>query len=456
MRKRTNGLRPLQWGLLALAGVVLFLGVAGLVLTIWSGRFLRSEEFRRLVARETGKALGGEAVYAPLRWSGASAYSQNVSVKGFEFSPLAGLEGREIRARIDWRAALGRVWKIEEVTLVGLDASFQKPSVPRPVTEKSSSPPPRFALPMEVSLGALRAETSSLIWIGSSGVQEGALTGSRLLLEPNGLSWKISAEGGALTLPGFPEAKDVVFHARMTSGRFFLTDATGRVGASGKISGSGEFGESSDLRLEWAGVDAGILLPAAWKDRLSGVLSGTTVLGWKPGIEDPSVSGDFVLTEGLLQDIPVLDQIATFTSSPQFRRMPLHQVSGKFTREEDIWNVTDFILESKGLLRVQGGFRVADSGAIEGTLRLGVAPQVLQWIPGSRERVFIENQSGYVWTDVRVGGTINNPKEDLSVRLALAIKDEAVERGTRALSNPAGTIQEGARGVLDALAPLLR
>jgi hypothetical protein len=80
----------------------------------------------------------------------------------------------------------------------------------------------------------------------------------------------------------------------------------------------------------------------------------------------------------------------------------------------------------------------------------------LQWLPGSRERVFTVAQGGYVWTDVRISGSLQDMREDLSSRLAAAMGDETIDRGTRVIQEIPNAAKDGAQGVLDALVPLIK
>src|SRR5690606_18388541 len=105
---------------------------------------------------------------------------------------------------------------------------------------------------------------------------------------------------------------------------------------------------------------------------------------------------------------------------------------------------TDLALESKGLMRVEGRCELAPDRALAGTLRVGVTPQTLQWLPGSRERVFTVAENGYLWTPVRLGGTWENPQEDLSARLAAAMKDEVIDQGRKVIDALPGPAREGA------------
>src|SRR5690606_32272100 len=52
--------------------------------------------------------------------------------------------------------------------------------------------------------------------------------------------------------------------------------------------------------------------------------------------------------------------------------------------------------------------------------RLGIAPGTLSSIPGAETDVFVPGEKGLLWTDVRVTGAKDDPKEDLTERLIAA------------------------------------
>ena len=66
-----------------IAGVCIALAVlAAAGASVWMSRFLRGEAFRKLIARETGEALGSEVVYGPLRWTGSSLFADSLQATG--------------------------------------------------------------------------------------------------------------------------------------------------------------------------------------------------------------------------------------------------------------------------------------------------------------------------------------------------------------------------------------
>jgi len=53
---------------------------------------------------------------------------------------------------------------------------------------------------------------------------------------------------------------------------------------------------------------------------------------------------------------------------------------------------------------------------LRGTIRLGLTREYLDWLPNPEE-VFDQRKSGYLWTNVHLSGTIDEPGQDLSPRI---------------------------------------
>ena len=429
--------------LLALAGVLLLLALAGLGTAAWFRSYLGSSAFRELLCQHAGKALGGQAEIAPLEWEGSAVFSEKIRLIGQEGAALSTLEARQVRAAIDWRSLFNGTARIQAVEIMELEAALASRSDAPPTPDLSETPlPPRLT---RLEIPEFRATRASLE-LGRAG----ALRESQLILEREDGAWAFTALGGRFLSAGYPEIRLEKLRGRFSSGQWYLTSAVGSLDNGGIIQASGEFGRKSFLRLEWSEVETDQVLPPRWQKRFQGLAAGNATTVFQ---KDASVTeGRVAITDGRIRDVPLLNHLATFTGSPQFRRMPVQEISADFRHELGDWDVRNFVLESKGLLRVTGGFRVARDGKLQGKFEVGVAPQVLQWIPGSRERVFTRKDQGYVWTSMLLEGSTDNPKEDLTPRLLAAARDEVTQRGAEILQKPA----EAAREFLDALAPLLR
>jgi len=429
--------------LLAFVGVLAALALMAVGIAAWAGAYLRGVEFRELLAGHAGNALRGRAEFKPLRWDGSGVFCEGFRFDGSEASALSSLEARQLRAEVDWRSVFSGAWKVRSVEMQEVEAALQPQAADAPQPDTSSLPLPRS--PFRVEIGGFRATRASLDF-----GKGGEIRDTQLLAEKEGQGWAFVASGGRFLVSGWPEISVDKLRGRVEAGNVHLTSGSGHLKAGGSIEASGEFSRESQVHLKWADVNLDSLLPGAWREQVHGTLSGNATLDFQHA--GSKIEGRLLLGEGRLRDVPLLSQIATFTGSPQFRRMPLQEVSANFRHDQGGWTFSDVVLESKGLLRMTGRCAVSPEGGLDGELEVGVASQVLQWIPGSRERVFTRNEQGYVWTSMRLGGTVDNPREDLSPRLAAAARDEVIQRGSEILDKPA----EAARGILEALSPLFR
>ncbi len=437
---------------------ILLTALAALIASTWIDRFLHSDAFRKLIGTKTGEALDSEAVYGPLRWAGSSLFSDSLIATGLPGSTVESLRADQIRADLNWRAIFQGVWRVEKIEVINFEGIF------RPGSNEAPDQPRRpevrgFAslLPRRFEVREVDIAKADVQFRAAQGVEMASLQDSALRLRPDGAGWTIEGHGGVLRLLNPPALDVVSFRSRIQGDAFFLTDAQCRLGDSGKVSASGEFTSSSKLRVEWNQIDIAEFLDPVWRDRLTGLLAGTASLVWpETGLQAGKATGSFRLTNGLAQNLQLLDRVAIFTGAPQFRRMPLQEVSGNFEWSNEAVRITDLVAESKGLMRLEGNCTIATAGIVDGTFRVGVTPQTLQWLPGSRERVFTVAQGGYVWTNVKINGSLNDLREDLSSRLAAAMQDEAIHQGTQVIKELPGAATKGAQGVLDALVPLIK
>jgi hypothetical protein len=208
-----------------------------------------------------------------------------------------------------------------------------------------------------------------------------------------------------------------------------------------------------DLQAKLDGIDIAPLLSKDWRMRLHGRANGEVrVQSTLPTTGPVSVGGTIALQDGRLEALPVLNEVATFTGSQQFRSIALTQASAHFENTGREIRVTDFIAESEGLIRMEGAFVIA-AGQIDGTFQVGVSPTTLQWLPGSRDRVFTVARGGYVWTPVRLKGPVDSPSEDLSPRLIAAAGDAVIEKVESTARDALQIGRDAAKSALDFLLP---
>jgi len=432
------------------AGLLAFVALIALIAgTQWFQSYLRGREFLALISDLTGSTFRSSATFEPLRWTGSSVYSEQATLQGQPGSAVQTLDARQIRAEMNWRAILEGAWRIDEINITRLQGHFTAPAPDTDSASPAKSDRPASGLmallPKRFELGRANIADAEISF------GEARITGTALAITPDGSGWQLIGSGGRLLVPHLPEFKILDFRARGQGGDMFLSESHLTLGDSGKLSASGTSADGGSLRVKWESVDPKSLMDAGWKSHLTGLLSGSAVIEASGQIE-----GDMLLQDGRIEDLPVLGLIADFTGNPSFRRMPVQEMRGHFSYRMGVLKVEKFTMESKGLLRMVGTATISPGGALDGRFEVGVTPQTLQWLPGSRERVFRTARDGYLWTEMVVGGTLQNPTEDLSARLTTALGQELIEKGAGALQNLPGGAAEGVKSILDILRPLTR
>lgn len=442
---------------------VVLIAVVGLVaVKFWVDSWLRGPEFRELIEARTSAAMRAETTLEPLQWAGSSVFSARLEAQGELDSSLRSLDARQLRGNVDWRAIFDGAWRIERIDVVRLDAEWRADSArqaPNVEIERTGGATPRRRsmfgrwLPRRFEIGEVAAQSANFSVAGAGSVRETELTA-----RPEGSGWIFDGRGGEVDLPRMAGLEIEQFRLRLQQGVLFVTEASLRAGEAGRIELSGEVGGEDRplaLRAEWKQVDCAALLDTTWRERLRGKASGSADFTGGGGTP-VSTSGRFVVTDGSLEGLPVQAQIAKFARTPQFERMPIHELSGDFVVAGGDTVIRNFLLESKGLVKVEGDLRVGADRELDGTFRIGVTPQTLSWLPGSRERIFTESRDGYLWTDLRVGGTMDEPTENLSTRLAQATVDEVIDTGIELINDAPEKARETVKDIYDLFAPLLK
>jgi hypothetical protein len=375
----------------------------------------------------------------PLRWQGASAFCPSIALQGTGSARIRTLEAEGVSARWDWRA-LGRGrCRIESLSVDKLELDLHTPK-PSSTAEVPSRTPSRIEWTgMEVRRANLVFESHSL-------------SGSRLDLVPAAGGFDVKARGGILRMPGLPPLEVLEGMVRQRGADFELAYARFRSLQGGELEASGRTGRASRLDVSWMAVPAESLPVAEIDSWLQGKVSGSATRS-----ANGRWQGRFEVAEGALRRVAVLDQVASFFDDPALRNPRLKEFSGSFDIHNQRTILTALALESAGLVRIEGSLTIHRGGAIEGDLQVGVPDGLLRLLPGAREEVFSTAWNGWNWAPLTLGGTLENPTENLSTRLAAAVaKGVLMKHGTRLIEQiaPPGAA-DAVRGVLESLLPSL-
>lgn len=451
-KKPTRSFNPLKFVLIS-GGVFLVVLVVGLLIakSMLNG-WLRGEGFRDWLAARTAQVLRSEVTLGDLEWDGSEVYTKRFEALGRKEAGFAELALDGVRARAGGIA--DKAFRVPEVAVNRLDLKFSpkrlaSPSEPAPVAAVAKAGPelPGWLvkyLPDRVEVEEIEIATTRVSVEKAEG-EVFLLNGARAVLKPDFRTgfWAIEGKGGKIDLPNQPEIALKDLGLRWKGNDLFVDHCALGVFKEGHVDGKGEIGFESpgrfDLELELSAINVDELLQGEWRDRLAGTIHGPIRITGAPGAL--VYEGAMHLDEGVVEAMPVLKRIAQYTRSERFERLVLNQAKTDFKREGDRLELRNLILQSDGLVRVEGQADLVGD-QLAGDFRIGVTPGTMRWIPGAERLVFTEDREGFLWTPMKLTGTLAAPKEDLSARL-IAAAGEAV-------------ISELPTGVLDAAQELLK
>lgn len=447
--------RVLAW----LGGIAVLFVAAWFGVKAWLVAYLHGPEFQRFVQARLGETLRAEVDCAPLRFEGFDVFCDGIKARGYEGAAFADARVEQVRARFSLRKIFARAWEIEHIdaerVAVKLDGS--RLVGPKGKSEMRNAKAESGWLPNRLEVAQAKVREVEIAW-GDLPSSAGALRGVAVRARPVENGWDFDGEGGALVAAGLPPLDVATLRLRQRGTVLFVNEAkfNGRAGGSAVATGEVDFAKALDLRARLDGIDMAPFLADDWRARLHGKMTGDIrVESALPGAGPPLVSGSLRLDGARIEALPVLDQIAVFTRTAQFRQLALTRVSGDFHRDATRLEVTKLLAESEGRLRVEGGFITAQ-GQIDGTFQVGVPPSLLAWLPGAQERVFTTARDGYVWTTMRLTGPVEAPSEDLSARLVAAAGEVVLEKVEGVTRDAIQTGKDAVKSALDLLVPLFK
>lgn len=207
---------------------------------------------------------------------------------------------------------------------------------------------------------------------------------------------------------------------------------------------------STVLRANKANVAR--ILSEDWKKRLHGELYGELELTGKSNNLTRG-AGYISLQKGMLEGLPILSQIQMGDTRP-YRSLPLEKAECRlsFPYNDPRLNIRNAWLFDRidirahhNLLFVQGHVIIGPDTSLGGTLRIG--------LPAGRfntpaisilSKLFEqEDEQGIMWLRLNLSGTLDDPQEDLSIRIATIVR--------QALPQISGNAAQGVSNIINCL-----
>ena len=446
--KSSRWLRVLAWTL----GVLLVLGIAAVLIgQAWLDRYLRSEEFRSTLEQKTGVNLRAKVSIAPIVFEGTQFSCANFTAQGAQDAAFSLAKVEDARGEVSLPSIIAvffgqRKFRVPSIDIQKLSLEFFDRD------QLNLILPPKEKREDRSVIENLIIRDVRLAWGG------GGLSGASVHARPVDGGWQIDGAGGRLVQLGLPPIDVVSTRIVRKEGIVFIQNGRLRQNG-GELAVSGEIAsnDKADLLLNISNVAVTPFLKEDWRARLHGTLAGE-VRVQVPLKDDaprqPKVDGKLRLDRAVLEALPILNKIADYLRTDQFRRIELNQASADVHYDEKGLRIENLILECKQLIVLRGGFTFTD-GIVNGTFDVGVTPGPLQWLPGSQAKVFSAEKDGYVWAPMRVTGPPDALKEDLSSRLVSAAQSAVVEKVEKTATEAVDTAVQGAKkraeGVFDLL-----
>lgn len=489
-RPRNPWGRRLAWtaGGLILVGVVTVFS-----LRLWVERYLKSEAFAEQLNATAGRTLGADCRLEGLSWQELTGYAGTFVAEGRENAAFRRLTVSEVRADLDLAAVWDRVWRVKQVKIAHVMADFSgggRVAQPTPVSA------PEFPvatagtgswfqnwLPNRTELGPVQVERFDFVMGSTPRLNGWEGEGFSLTLKPNLKSSTLEVEGRSGEVHPIGEKRNLkVDRVRTTLRRDAASlDYLAGTLEDASLTADGTFGLKTpgDLRLN-VGLTGARLekwLPEDWLKRCDGQASGKATLrgDWRQP-DTVRAEGDFKITDATLQALPLLDILAKKTQNASFLRLQIKEATGRVERRRaDQWELRQLRADAPGLLRLKGGGDLGAGGSLRGSLLLGIVPGTLRYLAGAEQTVFLTadrftaaagnsgalsaDDAGLLWTRFQLRGTLDEPSEDLSERLARAwfnaTVDEVAALSMEAASTAARTAAGAASAVFDVAPPLL-
>ena len=482
-RSRKRGAKDGQgWLGKAALGLIVAGVLAAAILYATVRGYLYSDAFRRFLSVKVSQAANMDGDFTPFRWDGLAVNTDAFEASGQGILKSLLVDGLHTEVSV---GGLSRgVWEIrgsrlQRVELV-VDARDHGAAPAVPVPRKNATPSATGPgwLPREVEL--LGVEVREVVVKALFDQGPASVSRMRLRVEPTGKkrAYRIEVADGTIRLPfgWVPPLRLERARLRYQDGQVFLSNATAGAWQDGKFEITDGEWDMAARRYALAGALSGVkcedLFNQDWSKRCVGEMSSEFTLDNHAAA--PVARGRLTVRKGTLTALPVLDALAAYADTRRFRVLALSEAHTEWKWKPGEVFLSNLVLASEGLTRLEGNLYIRGRD-LDGTFRLGLAPGTLATIPGAETHVFFAGERGLVWAPLRITGTLDDPKEDLTERLKAAAgqrmfevipetgekvfkftrsllgdsPSKAVDQGVKIIEQGSKTVRDATSGILD-------
>jgi len=381
--------------------------------------YIESDIFRAAMEQETAKGLHfPQCHYSPIRRTTVlTAQTERFEARNGE-KAMKSLDAHGITATFDPLGLFLRQWRFTDVRVQSGEVDIQiYKAHPEAVSRK---PWFAFFLPDRVYLERIETPQANITWQFRG--DRAGFFGTQLLITPHGPDFEYLATDGRLKMALVPDLDLRRAHLLIT--KTLLTiydiDLASDSGSAESIHAQGNAGlgkdKSVDLKANFNQVPIRSWLPAEWKEHLAGSAFG--VFHWAGKdlkLENSSGEGSLAVNNARIDNLPVLEKLAELSQQKSFEHLALTDCSLSLGWKYPRIDIENIAIEERGKFRIEGEMSI-EQRRLRGTIRLGLTREYLDWLPNPEE-VFSRKEGGYLWTNVRLSGTIDEPGQDLSPRI---------------------------------------
>jgi len=223
------------------------------------------------------------------------------------------------------------------------------------------SPKPWFVIffPNRVYLKRIETPQANVTWRFRR--EQAGFFGTQLLITPHGLDFEYVATGGRLKMALLPDLDlrrahllitktlltlyDIDLASNSSSAESIHAQANARIGKD----------KSIDLRANVDHVPIRSWLAAEWKKHLAGYAFGDLHwAGQDPKLESSSGEGSLRVSNGRIDNLPVLEKLAELPQKKSFEHLALSDCSLRFGWKYPKIDIENIAIEERGKFRIDG------------------------------------------------------------------------------------------------------